>query len=89
METTSVRRARNGRQDVGAVWEKTGASGSFLSLEIEASTVLGDALSALIRGEERVSYLAFANEKKPDGRENQPDYRLVRPFRRPAPGDEP
>ena len=89
METTSVRRVRNGRQDVGAAWEKTGVHGPFLSLEIEASTVLGDALAALIRGEDRVGYLAFANEKKPDGRDNQPDYRLIRPLRRPAPGDEP
>ena len=37
---------------------------------------------ALLRGDERLSYLAFTNEKKPDGRDGQPDLRLVRPLRR-------
>jgi hypothetical protein len=31
-----------------------------------------------------LSYLAFTNEKKPDGREGQPDLRVVRPLRRSA-----
>lgn len=76
------RRSRNGRTDVGAAWQKTGASGPFLAIEIDAGTAIGDALAALLRGEERLTYLAFTNEKKPDGREGQPDLRLVRPLRR-------
>jgi uncharacterized protein (DUF736 family) len=82
MATTDIRRARNGRQDVGAAWQKTGASGPFLVIEIEAGAVIADAIGALLRGEERLSYLAFTNEKKPDGRDGQPDLRLVRPLRR-------
>jgi uncharacterized protein (DUF736 family) len=82
MATTDIRRARNGRQDVGAAWQKTGASGPFLVIEIEAGVVIADAIGALLRGEERLSYLAFTNEKKPDGRDGQPDLRLVRPLRR-------
>jgi uncharacterized protein (DUF736 family) len=69
---------------VGAAWEKMGASGSFLALEIDAGALIADALTALLRGEDRVSYLAFTNEKKPDGRDGQPDHRIVRPLRRPA-----
>jgi hypothetical protein len=64
-----------------------GASGSFLALEIDAGALIADALTALLRGEDRVSYLAFTNEKKPDGKDGQPDHRIVRPLRRPA-GDE-
>jgi uncharacterized protein (DUF736 family) len=79
---TDMRRGRNGRQDVGAAWQKTGASGPFLAIEIEAGAAIADALAALLRGEERLSYLAFNNEKKPDGRDGQPDLRLVRPLRR-------
>jgi uncharacterized protein (DUF736 family) len=79
---TDIRRARNGRQDVGAAWQKTGASGPFLVIEIEAGAVIADAIGALLRGEERLSYLAFTNEKKPDGRDGQPDLRVVRPLRR-------
>ncbi len=82
------RRGRNGRQDVGAAWEKMGASGSFLAIEFDAGALVADALTALVRGEERVSYLAFTNEKKPDGKEGQPDHRIVRPLRRPVAGDE-
>jgi len=64
-----------------------GASGSFLALEIDAGALIADALTALLRGEDRVSYLAFTNDKKPDGRDGQPDHRIVRPLRRPV-GDE-
>lgn len=87
MSTTETRRARNGRQDVGAAWEKMGASGQFLALEIDAGTLVADGLTALMRGEDRVTYFAFTNEKKPDGREGQPDFRVVRPLRRPAADD--
>jgi hypothetical protein len=83
MSATGVRRGRNGRQDVGAAWAKTGASGPFLALEIDAGALVADALVALLHGEDRVTYLAFVNEKKPDGREGQPDHRIVRPLRRP------
>ena len=77
------RRGRNGRQDVGAAWQKTrGSSGPFLAIEIDAGAVIADAIAALVRGDERLSYLAFTNEKKPDGRDGQPDLRLVRPLRR-------
>jgi uncharacterized protein (DUF736 family) len=82
MATADIRRGRNGRQDVGAAWQKTGSSGSFLVIEIDAGAVIGDAIAALLRAEERLSYLAFTNEKKPDGRDGQPDLRLVRPLRR-------
>jgi uncharacterized protein (DUF736 family) len=82
MGTAEIRRGRNGRQDVGAAWQKTGSNGSFLVIEIDAGAVIGDAIAALLRGEERLSYLAFNNEKKPDGRDGQPDLRLVRPLRR-------
>jgi uncharacterized protein (DUF736 family) len=82
MATTDMRRGRNGRQDVGAAWQKTGASGAFLVIEIEAGAVIADAIGAILRGDERLSYLAFTNEKKPDGRDGQPDLRLVRPLRR-------
>ncbi|HEV8673252.1 MAG TPA: hypothetical protein VGX21_04335 [Methylomirabilota bacterium] len=82
MATAEMRRTRNGRQDVGAAWEKSGASGQFLSIELDAGALVADALTALLRGEDRVSYLAFANEKKPGGREGQPDHRIVRPLRR-------
>jgi hypothetical protein len=84
MTTGEGRRGRNGRQDVGAAWEKTGATGPFLAIELDAGTVLADGLAAVVRGEERVSYLAFTNDKKPGGRDGQPDHRLVRPLRRPA-----
>lgn len=87
MATMEMRR-RNGRQDVGAAWEKTGASGQFLALEIDAGALIADSLTALLRGEDRVTYLAFVNEKKPDGRDGQPDHRIVRPLRR-AGGDNP
>ena len=80
--TTETRRARNGRQTVGAAWEKLGASGPFLAIEIDAGALVADALTAIVRGEDRVSYFAFLNEKKPDGREGQPDLRLVRLLRR-------
>ena len=82
MATTDIRRGRNGRQVVGAAWQKTGASGPFLAIEIDAGAVIADAIATLLRGDERLSYLAFTNEKKPDGRDGQPDLRLVRPFRR-------
>ena len=87
MATTDIRRSRNGRQDVGAAWQKTGSSGPFLAIEIDAGAVIADAIAALLRGDERLGYLAFTNEKKPDGRDGQPDLRLVRPLRRPG-GDE-
>ena len=87
MSTTETRRARNGRHDVGAAWEKAGASGQFLAMEIDAGALIGDALTALMRGEDRVTYLAFVNDKKPDGRDGQPDHRIVRPLRRPGSGD--
>ena len=87
MAMADTRRGRNGRQDVGAAWQKTGSSGSFLAIEIEAGAAIADAIAALLRGDERLSYLAFTNEKKPDGRDGQPDLRLVRPLRRPG-GDE-
>ncbi len=87
MAGTETRRGRNGRQDVGAAWEKLGASGSFLALEIDAGALVADGLTALLRGEDRVTYLAFTNEKKPDGRDGQPDHRIVRPLRRAA-GDD-
>ena len=82
MATADIRRGRNGRQDVGAAWQKTGSSGPFLAIEIDAGAVIADAIAALLRGDERLSYLAFTNEKKPDGRDGQPDLRLVRPLRR-------
>jgi uncharacterized protein (DUF736 family) len=82
MATTETRRGRNGRQDVGAAWQKTGASGPFLAIELEAGAAIADAVAALLRGDDRLSYLAFTNEKKPDGRDGQPDLRLVRPLRR-------
>jgi uncharacterized protein (DUF736 family) len=82
MATTEIRRARNGRQDVGAAWQKTGSNGPFLAIEIDAGAVIADAITALLRGDERLAYLAFTNEKKPDGRDGQPDLRLVRPLRR-------
>jgi uncharacterized protein (DUF736 family) len=82
-----MRRTRNGRQEVGAAWTKTGASGPFLTVELDADAAIADGLAALIRGEDRVSYFAFPNEKKPGGRDGQPDHRLVRPLRR-APGDD-
>ena len=87
MATTEVRRSRNGRQDVGAAWEKTGASGPFLALEIDAGALIADGLTALLRGEDRATYFAFVNEKKPDGREGQPDHRIVRPRRADRPDD--
>lgn len=83
MAAVEMRRKSNGRQDVGAAWEKSGASGPFLVIEIEAGALVADGLTALLRGEERVTYFAFANEKKPDGREGQPEHRIVRPLRRP------
>jgi uncharacterized protein (DUF736 family) len=82
-----ARRGRNGRQDVGAAWQKTGASGPFLAIEIDAGAAIADALAALLRGDDRLSYLAFTNDKKPDGREGQPDLRVMRPLRRSG-GDE-
>jgi uncharacterized protein (DUF736 family) len=82
MTTTETRRGRNGRLDVGAAWEKLGASGQFLAMEIDAGAVIADGLAALVRGEDHVTYLAFVNEKKPDGRDGQPDHRIVRPLRR-------
>ena len=82
MSTTETRRSRNGRHDVGAAWEKNGASGQFLAIEIDAGALVSDGLTALLRGDDRVTYFAFANEKKPDGREGQPDHRIVRPLRR-------
>jgi uncharacterized protein (DUF736 family) len=82
MATADIRRGRNGRQDVGAAWQKTGASGPFLAIELDAGAVIADAIAALLRGDERLSYFAFTNEKKPDGREGQPDLRLVRFLRR-------
>ncbi len=84
MATTEMRRNRNGRQDVGAAWEKSGASGQFLAIEIDAGALVADGLTALIRGDDRVTYLAFVNDKKPDGRDGQPDHRIVRPLRRPV-----
>jgi uncharacterized protein (DUF736 family) len=81
------RRMRNGRQEVGAAWEKTGARGPFLALELDAGALIADGFGALIRGEERVTYLAFANEKRADGREGQPDRRILRPLRRAGDGD--
>jgi uncharacterized protein (DUF736 family) len=83
MATAEMRKTRNGRQDVGAAWDKTGASGPFLALEIDAGALVADGLTASLRGEDRVTYFAFANEKKPDGRDGQPEHRIVRPLRRP------
>ena len=83
MPETAMRRGRNGRGDVGAAWQKTGASGPFLAVEIDAGALVADGLAALVRGEDRVTYFAFVNEKKPGGREGQPDHRIVRPLRRP------
>lgn len=77
----------NGRH-VGAAWEKTGANGPFLALSVDAGALVADGLAAMMRGEERVTYFAFANEKNPDGREGQPDHRIVRPLRRPGPDDD-
>ena len=79
---------RTGRQNVGAAWAKSGASGPFLAVEIDADAVIADGLAALIRGEDRVTYLAFTNEKRPDGRDGQPDHRIVRPLRRAAGDDD-
>lgn len=87
MAVTGMRRMWNARQEVGAAWAKTGASGPFLSFEIDAGALVADALTAILRGEDRVSYLAFANEKKVDGSDRQPDHRIIRPLRRLA-GDE-
>ena len=81
MAVTEVRRGWSGRHDVGAGWQKTGASGPFLAIEIDAGAAIADAFMALFRGAERVSYLAFTNDKKPDGRDNQPELRIVRPRR--------
>jgi uncharacterized protein (DUF736 family) len=79
----------NGRsRNVGAAWQKSGASGPFLSLEIDAGALVADAFAAMLRGEDRVSYLAFVNDKDPDGSERQPDHRIVRPLRRAAGTDE-
>jgi hypothetical protein len=69
------------------MWVKAGANGPFLALEIEAGALLADALGALLRGEERVAYLAFPNDKRPDGREGQPDHRILRHLRRAADDD--
>jgi uncharacterized protein (DUF736 family) len=82
--STEAHRPRSGRQDVGAAWEKLGSAGTFLALEIDAGAALADSLAAMMRGEERITYLAFTNEKKPDGRDGQPDHRIVRPLRRGA-----
>jgi uncharacterized protein (DUF736 family) len=89
MAMSSMPRVRNGRQNVGAAWAKTGASGPFLAIEIDADAVIADGLTALIQGEDSVTYLAFLNEKKPGGRDNQPDHRLLRPLRRAQPDAEP
>jgi hypothetical protein len=72
---------------VGAAWQKSGASGPFLAVELDAGALVADGLAAMVRGEDRVTYFAFVNEKKPDGRDGQPDHRIVRPLRRP-PGDD-
>jgi hypothetical protein len=85
--TTETRQSRNGRQNVGAAWEKLGASGQFLAMEIDAGAAIADGLAALMRGDDHVTYFAFVNEKKPDGRDGQPDHRIVRPLRRK--GDDP
>ena len=82
MAVTDARRGRNGRLNVGVGWQKTGASGPFLVIEIDVGAAIADVITALLRGEERLTYFAFTNEKKPDGRDNQPDLRLVRPLRR-------
>jgi uncharacterized protein (DUF736 family) len=81
MAVTEARRGSSGRQNVGAGWQKTGASGPFLVIEIDAGAAIADAFTALFRGGERVSYLAFTNDKKPDGRDNQPEVLIVRPRR--------
>jgi hypothetical protein len=81
MAVTEVRRGWSGRHHVGAGWQKTGANGPFLVIEIDAGAAIADAFTALFRGEERVSYFAFTYEKKPDGRDNQPELRIVRPRR--------
>ncbi|MBI3456975.1 MAG: hypothetical protein HY002_14455 [Candidatus Rokubacteria bacterium] len=83
MATNEMRRNRNSRQDVGAAWEKNGASGRFLAIEIDAGALVADGFTALFRGEDRVTYFAFANEKKPGGRDGQPEHRVVRPRRDP------
>ena len=82
MAVTEARRGGNGRVNVGAGWQKTGASGPFIVIDIDVGVAIGDVITALVRGEERLVYFAFTNEKKPDGRDNQPDLRLVRPLRR-------
>jgi hypothetical protein len=88
MDQKVAGRTWNGRHDVGAVWEKSGGSGPFLAIEIETGALVADGLAAMIRGEERVRYLAFVNDKKPDGREGQPDHRIVRPLRRAVADDD-
>ena len=80
-------RTRYGR-NVGAAWAKSGATGPFLSLELEAGALLADAFAAMLRGEDRVAYFAFVNEKDPQGSERQPDHRIVRPLRRTGPDDD-
>jgi uncharacterized protein (DUF736 family) len=85
--TVETRRSRNGRQNVGAAWDKLGSTGPFLAIEIDAGALVADALAAIVRGEERVTYFAFLNEKKPDGKDNQPDHRIIRPLRRPPDDD--
>lgn len=72
---------------VGAAWRKEGKQGPFLSLELDAASVMADAVSALGRGEETVTYFAFPNQKKEGGKDGQPDHRLVRPQRRAEPDE--
>jgi len=69
------------RREVGAAWRKEGKQGPFLALEIDAGSLLADAVSALGRGDETVTYFAFPNQKKEGGKDGQPDHRLVRPQR--------
>lgn len=73
------------RREVGAAWRKEGRQGPFLALELDAASAIADAVSALGRGEETVTYFAFPNQKKEGGKDGQPDHRLVRPQRRTEP----
>jgi len=69
------------RREVGAAWQKQGKQGPFLALEFDAGSVMADAVAAVGRGEETLTYFAFPNQKKEGGKDGQPDHRLVRPQR--------
>lgn len=51
---------------VGAIWEKEGARGTFLSHSIEFTTeMLQDWLSQCVDGKVKVSFISFKNTPKP------------------------